>query len=244
MIKKHECSGLVKTMTTDELREALSQASSLANSLVEILKACQAYQDGSMDDDSVLDVIDDYHAVNLHELSTFSACYCSKVDAINNYLADTLNEWAWVHTELAKASSKCLVPERSEMQKLCDGLKRVVAGAVYFIMHEFGLFDLMRSDDKDPAIDEIFKAWIDLNCEDVDNTVAYYCVLYDKFKMRLEVFDEYPEKEMPFEILIGPYYASVDSKKLTVEIVDGLLEGKLTPEDVCTLTGSEENDGQ
>lgn len=242
MIKKHETSNLVRTADSAEILEVFESTVDYVNRFRKLWSALNEFDLTRGEEDDLLDLIDDtIFAEPVLSLQRYSLCACSTINVINKYLQETMTLMELLLDNLKLLSSSGCAPTSRELPVLQQQVYDVTAGLSYFVFYEFGVCDLLTQESTGNCpVDEVFYSYLQKTGIPQDDFVIAYCVLTKSFKMRLEVFEEYPKKEEAFEAVMGPYYVGVDSRRLTVELVDKVIAGEITPEELCSLTNSEE----
>lgn len=237
-IVKHATSNLIRSLTTQELVAVFDETTTLLNNSVIIDKALADYQDGAIDGDELLDAFEDYgNAFRVEHLNTFSKAYCSSVDELNKYLEKTMTKVVTLEHGIRVVKETYCEPDEEETKALRDTLYAVISGLSFFLYHEFALQMIIDSANAGALeLDEIVFSYCGENNKDAEKVASTIAEYVKQYKMSLEIFDEYPEKEIEFEKIMGPYVVGVAEERLTLELVDKVLTGVITPEELCKLT--------
>lgn len=249
MIKSHEINTIIGHPSLSDLEGFLSEAISLTDQMVSLLNAVKEFET-NRDDDLLLDEIDTAAVFQFTGLSIFSDCHLSTCISINRYLGKTLVDLTSLREMLNKYSMTAMTPvddnEPDGLHNFEALIKKCIAGVTHFICYEFNLYDYVQqatSDSGNADIDEVYYSVINKSgFMDALTKAVELCALSLKFKQKLEIFDQYPEKERIFEQLMGPYAAEMNEANLTIELVDALLDGKITPDQLLSATNPELDD--
>lgn len=250
MIKKHEINTVIGHPALSDLEYYLSEAMSVCNQLVALLTAVNEFYE-DQDDDALLDEIDTAAVMQYNGIHIFYDCRLSTCSAINKYLGKTLVLMDKLHEMLEKFSLTSMTPVDDDGE---DGLKcfkaviqRCIAGLTHFMCYEFDLFsyvDDFTNGNEKPDIDEVYHGvTAKSNNIDAKTKAIELCSLALKFKQKLEIFDEFPDKEAPFEKIMGPFAAELNEENLTVDLVDKVIDGVLSPQELLDITNPEDVDG-
>lgn len=249
MIKKHEINTAIGHPALTDLEGFLSEALSVTDQIVALLGAIEEFEQ-SGDDDDFLDAIDTASVMYLNGLRIFEQCRLSVCPAINKYLARTILTFDELMKLLDTYSTAAMTPVDDNgadgLQTFKELTKKVVAGMTYFICYEFGLFEFVDNytdGEEDVDIDEVYHLVTSKSSRiNAGEKAAELCALALKYKQRLDIFDEYPEKEQEFERVMGPFAVELSEGSLTVELIDQVIHGDLTPQELLAIVNPTTDD--
>lgn len=240
MLINHEIQTVVNNMRKDELFKCFTEAYTVACQLIELRSTLQQWKQGSLDDDELFDSIDELNYFSYNSLLDFSRWANSKDTILNKYLSRTMSYFEVVKKNVQIVSDSACVPTDEEYNLLLKGLYSIISGILYFIIHEFNLkTTILAAETKDDVpVDEIVSHYCASTNKDLLDFVLSVCELGDKFKFKLDFFDDYPNKEEDFERVMGPLVVGIDEATLTISLVDDVIAGKITPAELLEITNS------
>lgn len=251
MIKKHEINTAIGHPALTDLEGYLYEAISVTDQLVELLQSIHEFE-GTLDDDDLLDAIDTAAVIQINGLHIFESCRLSVCSPINKYLSRTLSLMEDLLKLLEKYSISSMTPVDDDGDDGLNMFKKMVqqciGGLAHFICYEFFLFeysDATAEENEKPDIDEVYYNVTSKSGRiDAREKAVELCALAIQFKQRLDIFDEYPEKEIEFDRIMGPFAVELNENALTIELITDVIDGKLTPQELLAITNpdSEEQD--
>lgn len=237
MLVNHEIQTVVNSMRKDELNACFAEAYTVVNQLIEIRSALERWHQGEDDEDELFDNLDTYSYFAYGNLQHFSDWAVSKDVILNKYLMRVMSSFDVVQKNVHIISESGVVPTQEEYESLRNGLYRVISGILYFIIYEFSLRDtvLAARDSDDVPVDEVLSHYCASKGKDLIDFVVSVCELGDKYKFKLDFFDDYPDKEADFEKMMGPSIVGIDESALTLDLVNAVIEGRLTPSELLEV---------
>lgn len=250
MIVKHELSNVIVSVTKDAALEALGVIIKMRAGYKRIWEALVQYEDNEIDEFDLVDVIEANLVSDLKSAQCMADVRMSVYDPINHYFGKTMIAAEVTNNNLAIIRDAGYAPDTNELDKIKDGVYRSLSGVLYLLQWEFRCNDTcaVRKDNPDgeDIVDELLYTYFSSQARDTGHAVQLTVqfaegVITDcqEFKMQLSVFDEAPEKERPFEAIIGPAIGSIDPDRLTMPVVDAVLAGEMTVEELLTKVGYE-----
>lgn len=245
MLIKHETQTTVYAMRNDELLQCFMEAWSMTQQLMEIDRAFKQYEDEEIDDEELFDVLEDSGYFSYSTFGTFCDCVVSKSHVTVKYLLR-------VHVRLKNLVKNLRLimdyecpPTKEECSVVRDELYDVIGGLLYFLVTEFKLTDVLAdvlAQKEDLAVDEIYSMYCATTVSDPADFAHQVYELSQEYKYHLDFFDDYPEKEEAFEAVMGPYIVGIDEGCLTLELVDGVIAGTITPGELLSIVNPVEGD--
>ena len=234
MIIKHESNNTIRDLSENELIDFVDQAMKVIRNSKEILDALQQTADGDIDEDDELDLLESCHADDIKSLIVFKNTAASVYNSINYYvesLCDVILNNNRNIDEIVD-SGVYVTDEWAEILKKEN--ERIIGGLCYVLWYEFNVDSYYNTiNDASPEIDQVLKGYFDTNNIDVASGIEALRADKETYKFKLMVFDEYPEKEDDFLRLMGPDIGGIDPEALTIELVNKVLSGDMTPQELC-----------
>lgn len=234
MITKHVSDSTIRKATNDDLIEFFREALKLIKNSQEIIKIGQDFTDGEIDEDDEIDLLEDCIYDDTGAILMFKNSCLSTYPSINFYMQDLLDV---INTNTKNIQSICdsgVYVTEEWRSLLLEQNEKIIGGMCYVLWYDFQLDKYVDSKDSDDVIiDNILKGYCDTESIPVEDVVAYIEQMRKEYKFKLLVFDECPEKEEPFIAVMGPYLGNLDQSKLTMKLVDSVLAGEITPEELC-----------
>ena len=241
MIIKHEANTLVSLLSNAQILETFADTYSLLNTMLVAKDEIELFNAGEVDEDELLDVLDECNSFNFKALDNFKGAFSSMDVAVNKYFSRTLVT-AKFALDSCRQVSKLGSVACQAYKDYCANLQRSIAGFSNFLVNEFGislLLEVAAKGGTELPIDEIVKMYTDANGISVTQLAERINKIAEDNKMKLDIFDEYPELELEFEKVMGPFVNLVDGSNLTIELVNDAIAGKYTPEEVAKITSDE-----
>lgn len=233
MIKKHENNTTIRDISERELIDLVAQSFKVINNSKEILQALQDTADGVIDEDDELEILETCTIEDIKAILLFKSISASVYNSVNYYISELYD---------------VIVKNNSNIEMICDAgvyvtdewaeiLKseneRIIGGLCYILWYEFGVDDYWNSlENSDTCIDVVLKGYFDSRNIPVATGMETLKALREQYKFKLLIFDEYPEKEDDFLKAMGPFIGGLDSTRLTVEYIDMVISGEMTPEEL------------
>ena len=246
MRKEHTYNSILKQFSTHDLVQLVYE---LHNSLITCVSTeCQIKKFKHEEIDafdfmseiemltiSNFDTIIEYTNVACSEYSSISRCLRNAIGfsedgfiyRYNEVINDVVDAWAGPTDE-----------ELTALEKYTTELAGIFS---HVIRYEFDLNSAMTSylehsnNKEEMDVDVVFEQYCARYNLDIIDTIKSIIAINSVYKATLPIFEENPELEEPFEQVMGPYLADVDPDALTLEIVRGILSGKIVPSEVYKL---------
>lgn len=238
MVQQHEINSIIARFKVDDLVEFMSESIDAIRRCRHLLDEISNYQNGDLDEDELLDELDSF------QLSTTLIARCSSgffsVNAgINHYLRKTVSSISSLVYLINMITESGCYPTDAEIDKMITKATDVVAGLSYILVYEFKMDETIATED-DPVEDEVvfsYRRRLNKGAIEVVKPIVETAL---KFKIKLEFFDAYPDLEEPFEAFMGPYISSIDQEKLSLELVNQLVSGEITADELFELVKQDE----
>ena len=233
MIKKHDNNTTIKDISERDLIDMIDQSFKVINNSKEILQALQDTEDGVIDEDDELEILETCTIQDIKAILLFKSISASVYNSVNYYISELYD---------------VIIKNNSNIEMICDAgvyvtdewaeiLKseneRIIGGLCYILWYEFGVDDYINSlGTDDICIDVAMKGYFDSRNISIESGMQKLKDLREQYKFKLLIFDEYPEKEDDFLKAMGPFIGGIDSSKLTIEYIDMVISGDMTPEEL------------
>lgn len=253
MVKEHIIGSTVVKINKKVLVEFFNKLVSDYRNLKDLDAALKDYDAGNIDEDELLDDFDNIHFISPADCAKFGNLRICSFDSINIYLSRVASIFCALDEKVHAIATSYCAPDKKETEVLLELLYKTIAGFCFVFGNEFHCFDTVISEDSDDQYyDEIVFHHFSKYAID-DTKRGQLCMNFAKgiatdaeeFKIKLDVFDAAPEKEEPFMNLVGPDVCIIDETALTMEMVDAVLDGKMTVDELlsqCSYADTEDED--
>lgn len=234
MIIKHEGNNVIKQVGESDYIEFFDCAAKLIKNSLAILQVLEDRRNDEIDEDDEIELLEELIVKDVNPLYNFANNRLSKCVSINHYLDDLCCVATKNNENVALITDSGVYVTEEWAQLLTEENEKLIGGLCHVLWFEFQLalsWDCLL-EKKEIVIDQIPKGYWDSKSMDAEKELQYFAALRDKYKFQLLVFDEFPEKEEEFLKLMGPDLCAVDDTLLTVELVDQLLNGSITPKEL------------
>ena len=178
--------------------------------------------------DDLLELLEDSEIQNHDCINLFySHCY-STWDSLNAYLRTTVFTIVEFNKLISKITNSWTCPTMEELKKSHNYARSILTNLLFIVYFEFDMDSVNNLVDGRYYIDEIYNKYCMQYGLDPEEHTKVISVLKSVYRIKLDIFDEYPELEEPFEAIMGPNYANIDEDKLTIEIVKGVISGEMS----------------
>lgn len=250
MIKEHAVGTSVVVISKDVLIEFFGQMAKDLRTLKAMYEDMTDFKAGELSDDEYIDATERITFYSVGSFNRFAKMHISSNETLNIYIkrvAETFREFDKMHSSIV--STYC-APSEEELAVMMEEAYDVISGICFICGNEFLCYDLAdAASEDDPEIDEIMYHHFS-KYEITQERRHSRCIEFAKnisqlsaeFKMKLDVFDEAPEKEESFMRIVGPDICLIDSSRLTMPIVDAVLDGSMSLEqlrEACMLSEEE-----
>lgn len=247
---KHETNTLLGVVSEEDCSLMYGELRNALNAATSTYKNLKLMQDGEMDEFDVLDELETAWICDYKVTSDFSERASSRFPAITKCLRELVpgkNDYETVIGRYNKICSRlcenALGIEESDVEELLTVLNDLIGKIVFTMRYEFALDKLVNTYEETQSYAEMeilnsFKNYcskLGMDDEKMLTEARTIIALNEKFKSKVEFFEDYPELEAPFEAVMGPYIADIDTDKLTLELVRQLLTEEITPEILAQL---------
>lgn len=239
MVIKHESTNVIKVITEKDLIDFIDQSMRIIRNSLTILGTLHDKVAGDIDEDDELEILEDCLVSDINAVLQFKSTNASIYNSINYYLSDIYAVVLNNNKNIEEITDSGVYIDDTWRELLIEENERIVSGFCYILWYEFNFDKLVESlQSSDIEIDHILKGYYDTNNIDVATGVKELSELREQYKFKLLVFDEYPEKEESFLNIMGPYLGGVDDSQLTIELVDQVIDGSITPQELCEMLQS------
>lgn len=250
MLLEHKTNDIIRKFSQENVLEALDDALYVIDVFVDIHETLNKYLENRIDEDDVEDLLDTCLDNSMGVLNGMAECSGSCDYRINKYLRQTMERYYFIKEKL-----ECIVDwSEASIKKMDEDVCLTIAGFVFYVINEFQLYQTLECIENEASeidMDVIFKNWLSDNFETVTERVETLFRLHNEFKPKLDFFDEHPELESPFEKIMGPAIVAIDENKafidenvFTVELVQSVIDGSVTPSEALNKLGIVEEENQ
>lgn len=246
MIKEHLTGDLVTKINKDAILKMFNEVTKDYRVLKGFYKDLQDFKNGDIDEDDILDIFDSVKFVSAQSCAFSAKLQLCTIPAVNFYLGKTAKIFAQLESKIRSISDTYCAPDDKELDELIDLTYKVLSGICFLFWTDFDCFTTNKSLDagEEPVFDEILYnhfAKFSVSQEERHTLCSNFARDVKEnaavFKIKLTVFDEAPEKEQEFSNIMGPDIALIDETLLTMQLVDELLGGNITPEQLLAQCG-------
>lgn len=240
MIKKHETLKDVGAVSTDRLLSCLEEACRLAHDAEEVYKILVSFKEGELFEDDAVEELEAYTKFNALNLGYFHAWKCSHYTVVNKYLDDVIERIKVAEKNLNIAIDLMLAIKPEELDSLIGRMYDLASGLYYFIIKEFDLEDTILDEE---CQDEIVVKYCSKKRYDYKDFATKMVVKSREFKLKVDLFDEFPQYEDAFYDAVGVDIISIDQSKLTLEMLKQFFGKEITIEELIALCQKDYTDG-
>lgn len=243
MIKKHESSNVIMRVTNEALYAFFTDAMTVESRLVFVHRVLSSFLNGESDEEDVFDCLDELR-LPTNNITTVASCHPSTVLEYSKYLKRTSDVLSLFSQNVAMIVEKGIYPSEGDVQILEKEIVSIIGGLTYFLVSDFGIADTLQQikNGEDYDIDEIYDSYLKANGLSAEEVGEGLTEDYAKYRLHFDFFDEYPELEGAFETAAGPGYNLIPEGVLNLDIVNKIISGDLTVEDVLEQVAAEEEE--
>lgn len=245
IVKEHEANMSVGRLEPEDLLRFLNQSIAITKGLQNLDEELKEWIDNISEEcgitsctmesvltddetDDLLEILEDaeiqdYDCINLF----YSHCY-STWDSLNAYLRTTVFTIIEFNKLINKLTSSWTCPTMEELKKIHNYARSILTNLLFIVYFEFDMDSVNNLVDGRYYIDEIYNKYCMQYGLDPEEHTKVISELKYVYRIKLDIFDEYPELEESFEAIMGPNYANIDEEKLTIQIVKGVLSGEMS----------------
>lgn len=253
MVKEHVTGKTIVNISNDAVIQFFSLMVKDFRNLKSLYNDLESFEQGQLDDDEILETIDATLFVSVSKFVSLAKLRICANESLNIYFGRVANTFADLDECRKKIADTYCAPDKEEASQLKDLTYKVLAGFCFIIGNEFGCFDTVTSSqDGEPVIDEVvyhhYSKFAIAKEQRYEMCVTFAKEINDAaaiFKIKLDVFDEAPEKEEMFLRIVGPDIGAIDETLLTMQMVDDVIEGKLNVDQLlegCIYTENYDSD--
>lgn len=240
MVNKHDQSGLLGVLSQDQVTQFFSDTVTIIRKLAALDAVWENFETGELDDDDVFEYLEGFR-INITQICIMADCMISTNAALNRYLSQTSNILKIVSGNIETIVDYSMEPDLETSKKIRKELSETIGGLVYYLVYEFSLTETFeKSGQKDYPIDEIFYDYIRMYSVDISGFKQEIVHLQEKYKYKLDFFDEHAELEPVFAKAVGPWYNLIPTANLTMQIVMELINGEYSAEEFVNRVNPDE----
>ena len=239
MIKKHETLKDVGTVSNDRLLSCLEEAIRLAHDAEQAYNILTEYKRGELYEDDAVEELEAYTKFTAINLGYFHAWKCSRYVVVNKYLNDVFDNIKVAEQNLNTSVDLMLSIKNEELEAVINQLYNLASSLYYFIVKEFDLEDLTHGVEDQ---DEIVNKYCAKKCMDYSDFVIKMLNKSKEFKLKVELFDEFPQYEDAFYDALGSDIIRIDQRKLTLEMLKKFFGKEISQEELIALCEKEYED--
>ena len=159
---------------------------------------------------------------------------------VNKYLDDVIERIKVAEKNLNIAIDLMLAIKPEELDSLIGRMYDLASGLYYFIIKEFDLEDTILDEE---CQDEIVVKYCSKKRYDYKDFATKMVVKSREFKLKVDLFDEFPQYEDAFYDAVGVDIISIDQSKLTLEMLKQFFGKEITIEELIALCQKDYTDG-
>lgn len=250
MLISHEINNLVMVTTKEDVLKIYGLLVRDCATLKSIYQLLESYEKKELD---IMDLADELEAADpLHpdNFKSYTSVRPSIDESLNSYFTRSISTLEITKDKLENVALNCIDLQPEALQRVKNIVYHSLAGLLFYSTYEFHYLETIASKDaNDIVLDEIVYQYYSkyagtsiaakkLALERIEGFVADSKV----FKMKLDIFDEYPEKEDAFITIVGPLLGGIDTEKLTIKMVDNVLRGEWTAEQLLSHCAIDDED--
>lgn len=249
IVKFHEANTKIGTLSAGNLLDFLNcsvtivkNLQSFRGELSEVLGEVSIESLSDDELDSLLELLEDSVVLDTTPLDLFVMYNYSRWGSLNKYLRDTIYYIKTYNALLEKYVQRWTRPTQEDLVKMKSYCESVLSNLLFIIYFEFDMGSVFEEVSGRYYIDEIYNKFCNQFGLDPEENSKAIEDLKKVFKIHLAIFDEYPELEEPFSVIMGPNLVDIDEEKLTLDIVTKVISGELSDSqahDATKLTGEE-----
>lgn len=255
MIKDHVICDTVVSLDSYVLIDFFSKLMQDYSLLKEIYTNVQQYSNKEMDDDDIEDFFLDVHFESISSFRKLARLYICDYQPVNIYFLRTSHYFESLVELCTNISNRYYSPNESETEEILDLTYKTLAGVCFLLGTDYHCYDTVKASidgrevDYDKIVYEHFSKFSLVTEDRLKMCLDFAKDVFDtskEFKIKFDVFDACPEKEAQFTELLGPDIGAIDETQLTIALVDDLLSGKISVEELlekCSYSEAVEPQG-
>lgn len=228
---KHDTSSLIGSIERKALEDSFAEALTLLRDAKTVYNTIRSLEHKTIDFMDATDKLEDYTGVDVHNLDVFRVLKSSLSETINKYLERVFIDID-VYSRTLNAAVDCMFAlQPNEIEYLEQKAYNVVSGMTFFCSFEFDMLGIISSAEEGAeAVDEVVQVYCRRTGETALTIAKEIQTAMKEFKINFDVFDAFPELEEQFFNVMGPNITAVDPVMLTMELVQAVINGEITPE--------------
>ena len=234
MLVKHEVQKDVGVVDSVTLCAVFQEAHTIVNDMVEAHKLLKSFCEDPYDEFELADDLEALSVFDYSNITKFKMWFASKSLVTNKYLGKTYHKMGILEKKLSAAVDCSCALNEDEFAALRDLTYDVASGMLFFIISEFDIFNLANADKStNYPVDEIVDVFCKKIGKDPVDLANELVGLSKEYRMKISLFDSFPEYEDEFYKVMGPALSEVDGDSLTVEQVLSVIRGEISPDDLA-----------
>lgn len=241
--RKHEYNKVIQKFTTEDIHQYLSEAMSLVDNMLSIVCFSQKFLEGSIDDFEYFDSIDELGTLNTSTLDAVAFSRATQNEIVAKYLKETISIKDRLYNNISVVRKSGCFFDEEEASKIEAAARNVITGVIYTIVFDFNVFEFAQAVDAgeaEPVIDESFYMYCNSKGRQPEDLANACLDIFNSFRLKLTWFENFPELEDEFYIVMGPNVIAVQDMELNEVDVRAVVNGELTPEDLLAKYNAEE----
>lgn len=243
MTKEHKLGSMIVNLNKEVIISFFNEMTKDFRTLESLYSDLEDFINGAIDEDECLESLDNMHLVSVASFGRLSKLHICSNNSVNIYFGRTSAVFMELADMLKNITFTYCAPSREEAEQLKDLTYRTLSGFCFVFGNDFGCFDtVLSAKTSDICIDEImyhhFSKFAMAPEQKIKLSVDFamhVAEMSEKFRIHLDVFDAAPEKEKQFLDTVGPDIGAIDESELTMELVDAVLDGSLTVEQLIAV---------
>lgn len=247
MIKMHEFSSGLRRTTEDEFLEFFRLSVIACRKLKELSSQLQQFQTGDLDEDEIFEIFENFNLMT-QSIFVVTQGFTSVINAHNKYLIRTGKSLETLMNNINTIVDDVITPEEREIEILQNEISSVIGGLSYFLYMDFNMWAIEEvKEGEELEIDSVVYGYVEsivsrLGSSKKETIAKKLAALVKEvhgwmldYKLKQEVFDEYPEEEEAFMRVVGPDYVEIPESALTIDVVRKVIDGKTSVEELLQM---------
>ena len=250
MNRAHKTNNLLGVVTEEECSTMYGELRNALNATLSTFKNIELLKNNEIDEFDVLDELETAWICDYKVASNFGERASSMYSAITKCLRELVPNRENDNTVIDKYNKICsrlcdnaIGIDESDIEELTEVLTDLIGKITFVMRYEFALDGLVATYEATQSYAEMeilnsFKNYcskIGLDDEKMLAEARGIIEVSNQFKAKVEFFEDYPDLEAPFEAIVGPTIADIDTEKLTLDLVKKVLTAEITPEQLAQL---------
>lgn len=253
MVKMHEFSTMLHKVTEDEFIEFFRQSVIACRKLKALSSQLQQFQEGDLDEEEIFEIFENFSLMT-QPIFVVTQSFTSVVNANNKYLIRTGKSLEALMDNIHTIVDDIISPQEREVEILQNEISAVIGGLSYFLYMDFKMWEVEDVEaGEELEIDSVLYGYIESTANrsgasKKDHIAKSMAALVEEvhtlmldYKLKQEVFDEYPEEEEAFMRVVGPDYVEIPESALTIDVVRKVIDRKISVEELLQMYSTSED---